>query len=110
MHAYSGWPILSAATTHKIESSDLNPSTCELASLRVSHQAMPQRYLSSGLMDALWAAYADPVVFTNVRKLRVRYYKTGMFAGSQLEALLESGQLNTSTRGSLGRGHPNGVA
>ena len=30
-----------------------------------------ERYLPAGLMHLVLAAYADPVVFTNVRKLRV---------------------------------------
>ena len=63
-------PMISAVTAHKVENSDLNPSTCEFPTLRVSHQTIPQWYLSSGLMHSLLAAYADPVVFTNVMLLR----------------------------------------
>jgi len=62
-------PVISAATAHKIEKSDLNPSTREFLSLRVSQQTIPQGYLSSGLMQGLLASYADPVVFTDVMRL-----------------------------------------
>jgi len=64
-------PMISTVTTHKIENSDPNSSTFEFPALRVSHQVHSSSELGSGQMGCLFAAYANPVLFTIVRKLGV---------------------------------------
>jgi len=77
-------PMISAVTTHETQHSDLSSSTCELPSLRVSHQEVPQRYLCSGPTNGLSAAYADPVFLPTSENCEYRLFRVFTVLGPHI--------------------------
>ena len=58
--------MILAVALHMIENSDLNSSILELSSTAGFSPNNASKYWSWGLMHALLAPYAGPVVFTSV--------------------------------------------